>query len=175
LRFKAMAKVASFVEAVPLVGRLATARPQAPTADGSLNRQVLNLAWPSLVENLLQTMLGVVDLLMVGRLGADAIAGVGLANQVMNLLVVTFAGLAVGNTALVARSVGAGQKAEAERIAASDPVMWVDIAKGNRLRILAALDAYIARLSRLRSDFNKGRFARIAADLRRAKTFRESL
>jgi len=69
----------------------------------------------------------------------------------------------------------AGGLRDMTRIAASDPVMWVDIAKGNRLRILAALDAYIARLSRLRSDFNKGRFARIAADLRRAKTFRESL
>lgn len=130
MRSKAIAKVASFVEAVPLVGRLATARPQAPAADGglNLNRQVLNLAWPSLVENLLQTMLGVVDLLMVGRLGADAIAGVGLANQIMNLLVVTFAGLAVGNTALVARSVGAGQKAEAERIAKQSLVMGAMLA-----------------------------------------------
>jgi len=83
----------------------------------SLNRQMLTLAWPSLVENLLQTMLGVVDLIFVGQLGPDAIAGVGLGNQLMFLLIVLFMGLAVGNTALVARAIGAQDKAEAERVA----------------------------------------------------------
>jgi len=83
----------------------------------SINRRLFNLAWPSLVENLLQQTLGVVDLMMVGRLGANAIAGVGLANQMMMLMVTAFMGFAVGNTALVARSIGAGDRAEAERIA----------------------------------------------------------
>jgi putative MATE family efflux protein len=83
----------------------------------SLNRQLFQLAWPSLVENLLQTMLGVVDLIFVGKLGADAIAGVGLGNQLMYTLVVAFFGLAVGNTALVARAVGARDKVEAQRVA----------------------------------------------------------
>lgn len=83
----------------------------------SLNRHLFNLAWPSLVENLLQTMLGFVDLVFVGQLGPDAIAGVGLGNQLMFLLQVLFMGLAVGNTALVARAIGAKDKADAERIA----------------------------------------------------------
>jgi len=78
---------------------------------------MLTLAWPSLVENLLQTMLGVVDLIFVGQLGPDAIAGVGLGNQLMVLLVVLFMGLAVGNTALVARAIGARDKVAAERVA----------------------------------------------------------
>src|SRR5512140_3229909 len=80
-----------------------------PAVEGgpiSLNRQLFNLAWPSLVENLLQTMLGFVDLVFVGQLGADAIAGVGLGNQLMFLLQVLFMGLSVGNTALVARAIG---------------------------------------------------------------------
>ncbi len=89
----------------------------------SLNRQLLDLAWPSLVENLLQTMLGVVDLMMVGRLGPDAIAGVGLATQVMNVLLVTFMGLSVGNTALVARFVGAQRKDQAQRVAKQSLVL----------------------------------------------------
>ncbi len=83
----------------------------------SLNRQLFRLAWPSLVENLLQTMLMVVDMIFVGRLGADAIAGVGLGGQLTFFLQVLFMGLAVGNTALVARAIGAGDKPEAERIA----------------------------------------------------------
>lgn len=89
----------------------------------SLNRQLLDLAWPSLVENLLQTMLGVVDLMMVGRLGPDAIAGVGLATQVMNVLLVTFMGLSVGNTALVARFVGAQRKDQAQWVAKQSLVL----------------------------------------------------
>lgn len=83
----------------------------------SLNRQLFQLAWPSLIENLLQTMLGFADLVFVGQLGADAIAGVGLGNQLMFLLQVAFMGLSVGNQALVARAIGAKDKEDAQRIA----------------------------------------------------------
>ncbi len=89
----------------------------APDAPSTLNRQLFQLAWPSLVESLLQTMLGVVDLMFVGSLGPDAIAGVGLGSRLMMVLQVLFMGLSVGNTALVARAVGAKDKPEAERIA----------------------------------------------------------
>src|SRR5512143_1864858 len=91
----------------------------------SLNRQLFQLAWPSLIENLLQTMLGFVDLVFVGQLGPDAIAGVGLGNQLMFLLQVVFMGLAVGNQALVARAIGAGDKRDAERIAKQSLVIAV--------------------------------------------------
>lgn len=99
------------------LGLGALLNPRAADEPLSLNRQLFQLAWPSFVENLLQTMLGFVDLVFVGQLGPAAIAGVGLGNQLMFFLQVAFMGLAVGNTALVARAVGAGDKAEAERIA----------------------------------------------------------
>jgi MATE family multidrug resistance protein len=41
------------------------------------------MAWPVIGENFLQTMLGIVDTLLVAQLGAIAIAGVGSALQVM--------------------------------------------------------------------------------------------
>ncbi len=82
-----------------------------------VNRALFQLAWPSLIENILQTMLIFVDLVFVGQLGPDAIAGVGLGGQLAFLLQVLFMGLAVGNTALVARSIGAQDKPEAERVA----------------------------------------------------------
>lgn len=90
-----------------------------PAADEplSMNRALFHLAWPSLIENILQTMLVFVDLVFVGQLGPDAIAGVGLGGQLAFLLQVLFMGLAVGNTALVARSIGAQDKPEGERIA----------------------------------------------------------
>src|SRR5687768_8255318 len=68
---------------------------------------VLALAWPSLVENLLLQFMMMASLMMVGRLGSSALAGVGVANQVAQLLQVLFMGLSIGNTSLVARSVGA--------------------------------------------------------------------
>ena len=70
-------------------------------------RGVLALAWPSLVENLLLQCMMMASLMMVGRLGSSALAGVGVANQVAQLLQVLFMGLSIGNTSLVARSVGA--------------------------------------------------------------------
>ena len=98
----------------------------------SLNRRLFNLAWPSLVENILQTMLGFVDLVFVGQLGPEAIAGVGLGTQVMFLLQVLFMGLSVGNTALVARSIGAKNKTDAERFAKQSLVLvtWLSVGIG---------------------------------------------
>lgn len=94
------------------------AAPAAPLATGraaaaARRKGVFALAWPSLVENVLLLAMGMISLMMVGRLGPAAMAGVGVANQVANLLIVVFSGLAVGNTALVARAVGAGRPYDA--------------------------------------------------------------
>jgi len=81
----------------------------APKSDASrVVPSLFSLAWPSIVENLLLVAVGIASMMMVGRLGATAVAGVGAANQVANLLIVIFNGLSVGNTALVARAVGQG-------------------------------------------------------------------
>lgn len=110
----------------------------------SLNRQLFNLAWPSLVENLLQTMLGFVDLVFVGQLGADAIAGVGLGNQLMVLLQVAFMGLSVGNQALVARAIGAGDKEYAQRIAKQSLIIAAVLSLGIAAIGVVFSDAIIA-------------------------------
>lgn len=106
--------------------------PQDPDLPLSMNRQLFLLAWPSLIENILQTALVFVDLVFVGQLGPDAIAGVGLGAQLAFLLQVLFMGLAVGNTALVARYIGANDKTEAQHVAKQS------------LLIAAALSLFIA-------------------------------
>ena len=121
-----------------LVARLRAHR--ATDVPVSLNQQLFQLAWPTFVESLLQTMLGFVDLVFVGQLGADAVAGVGLGSRLMQLLQVLFMGLSVGNTALVARAVGAKDKPEAERIAKQSLVISV------------LLSALIAAIGLLYSD-----------------------
>jgi putative MATE family efflux protein len=79
--------------------------------------QVLGLAWPVLVEQLLGTAVGLVNTYIVGHLGAGAIAAVGLSTQIRALLMALFSAVGVGSTALVARHVGAQEPEEAAHIA----------------------------------------------------------
>ncbi|HHW98756.1 MAG TPA: MATE family efflux transporter, partial [Firmicutes bacterium] len=76
-------------------------------------RHVIALAWPAVVEQLLVTLFGMVDMMMVGAVGPQAIAAIGLTNQPMFLALAAFQALNVGTTALVARFVGAGDISEA--------------------------------------------------------------
>lgn len=78
-------------------------------------RHVIALAWPAVVEQLLVTLFGMVDMMMVGAVGPQAIAAIGLTNQPMFLALAAFQALNVGTTALVARFVGAGDISGSER------------------------------------------------------------
>jgi MATE family multidrug resistance protein len=98
-----------------------------PDSSETIGSLVNRLAWPVILENLFQTLLGVVDMLMVSRLGSDAIAGVGTATQVMFVVNATFAAITVGTTVLVARFTGAGQPDEANRVAKQSLLLGVMI------------------------------------------------
>lgn len=75
------------------------------------------MAWPVFAENILATLTQVVDMIMVGRLGAVAITAVGLAFQPLWLVQGFFMGLGAGTTALVARLTGGGEHRDASRVA----------------------------------------------------------
>jgi len=79
--------------------------------------RVLALAWPSVTEQSLITLVGLVDTYIVGHLGAEAIAGVGLGGQILNLIAALFGALGVGATAVVARAIGGKNQKEAEAVA----------------------------------------------------------
>src|SRR5207247_11441505 len=89
----------------------------APVATSSrgLERRVLGLAAPVIGENLLQTMLGVVDTILVAGLGAVALAGVGAALQVIFVIIAALRALSVGASVLVAQAFGAGDLKAASR------------------------------------------------------------
>ena len=85
----------------------AEAAPAIQEAPSALRRRVLGMAWPVIGQNLLETLLGIVDTLLVAGLGAAAIAGVGSALQIMFFVLAALAALSVGSSILVAQAVGA--------------------------------------------------------------------
>ncbi|MDD6033519.1 MAG: MATE family efflux transporter [Oscillospiraceae bacterium] len=81
-----------------------------------LYRDVVRIAWPSFVELMLTQLTSMVDLMMVGSLGAWALTAVGLTTQPKFLLMTMFAAMNVGATALVARYKGAGTPEKANLV-----------------------------------------------------------
>src|SRR5436305_8313299 len=94
----------------------------------SLRWRVFQLAWPVIVENLLQTMLGIVDTIMVGRLGADALAGVGTAQQFLFFLIAILSAVSIGSSIMTAHAIGAREWGGAGRIARQSLVRSLPIA-----------------------------------------------
>ncbi len=74
--------------------------------DLTLLRHVWRLALPVMMTNLLQTLVDVVDVFMVGRLGPISIAAVGISTSIRMLVLIMLLSVSAGAMSLVAQAKG---------------------------------------------------------------------
>lgn len=93
--------------------------------DKSLIAVIMPLAWPTILEQALQTIVQFIDSAMVGRISANASAAVGLTQTVTWLLSGLFFAAGVGFLAVISRAIGADDRDYAQRTAGQAVVVAV--------------------------------------------------
>ena len=73
---------------------------------GPIDRAILLLAIPMVLELALESVFAVVDVFFVSQLGADAVATVGLTESMLSIIYAAAIGLSVGAMATIARRIG---------------------------------------------------------------------
>ena len=84
---------------------------------------IFALAWPTMLQELMQTAVQYIDTAMVGSLGTQATAAVGATGTVSWLVNGTVSALGVGFLAYISQAVGAGEQERAKRAAAQSALM----------------------------------------------------
>ncbi|OFW24315.1 MAG: MATE family efflux transporter [Acidobacteria bacterium RIFCSPLOWO2_02_FULL_65_29] len=91
--------------------------------EAPIGRAVVLLAVPMVLEMFMESVFAVADVFFVGRLGADAVATVGITESLMTVIYAVAIGLSIGATATVARRIGERDPARAARAAGQSIVL----------------------------------------------------
>jgi putative MATE family efflux protein len=93
-----------------------------------IGKALVMLAVPMIMEMVMESIFAVVDVFWVARLGANAVAAVGLTESMMMILYAIAMGVSIGVMALVARRIGEKDAPAASRTAAQGIVLGLGIA-----------------------------------------------
>lgn len=105
--------------------------------DKKVLKTVVVLAYPVTLSYFLQTLVGFADIYMVGHLGAEAIAAVGIARQIVMVISVLIVTITSGSMALVANYTGANSPLDVSKVARQSLTLVVFFGFG--LTIIAEL------------------------------------
>jgi putative MATE family efflux protein len=108
--------------------------------ESSLTRTVIRLAWPVVIQQFSFATLQLVDTFLVGHLGEDALAGVGLASILFWFPLSGMFAIGIGATAVVARNVGAGNPERAAHTLRSAQLLSIIWGIGIGIVFFAAAD-----------------------------------
>lgn len=86
------------------------------------DKQLMKLFLPLIVEQLLESLMGLVNSIMVASVGESAVSGVSLVEMVMLLLISLFAALATGGAVIVGQYLGKKQENQARE--AANQLVW---------------------------------------------------
>ncbi|MDX1650841.1 MAG: MATE family efflux transporter, partial [Myxococcota bacterium] len=109
--------------------------------------EIWTQAWTVMLSQMLASVVGLVDIAMVGRLGAAAQAAVGYAAQLFFLAQSALFALGFACVALMARAIGAGDAARARRAFAASMTLAVAVAALLAAAVLAAPERLLALLA----------------------------
>ena len=113
-------------------------------SDRQLRQAIYSLALPIVWSNLLQRGVGIADAMMVGHLGAEELAAVGMAQLVVFLASAMIMGIGIGAMILVAHATGAKDHDKAVNASGTGVVMG--LLASIVLAVLGYLECYNASL-----------------------------
>ena len=105
-----------------------------PRLDRGTLALILTLAWPTMLEQLMQTAVQYIDTAMVGSLGTEATAAVGATSTVNWLVIITISSLGTGFLSFIAKACGAGEREKAAR--SSSQAVLLTLIAGSLLTVL---------------------------------------
>ena len=89
---------------------------------------IMRLAWPAVVGNLAYSTVGLVDIKIVASLGSSAVAAVSTGHRIFWITQAVMIAVTTGTTALVARSWGAEDRAEAAQVTRASMLLCAVVA-----------------------------------------------
>ncbi|HEL0120782.1 TPA: MATE family efflux transporter [Streptococcus equi subsp. zooepidemicus] len=69
-------------------------------------KKILSLALPSMAENILQMLMGMIDNYLAAQIGLTAVSGIAIANNILTIYQALFIALGAAVSSLIARSIG---------------------------------------------------------------------
>src|SRR5205807_6626378 len=99
------------------VPKVKTQRFDRSIIEGPLGRAVWRLAWPTMLQNMIAGLQGIIDHAMVGHyVGYRANAAIGVSWQIIIVVIVSISSLFTGMGVLVARFAGANEPEKVNRV-----------------------------------------------------------